>query len=518
MRRSVRSLWRNSKGSVAPTVALSLFALIAAGGVAFDYAQLASMDTELQQAADQAALAAATQLDGKAGAITRAQAAAQNLVTNVTKFADDGGGAAVGGMTFTFYASYDQAADAYGTVVTPGAAGADASAKVVKVTIGSRTARYALTPIVGAISGSSTANATASVGNAICKTPPVMLCNPDEPAGNTNEDLAYNPVPGQGLRLITGDATVPGNFGWLEAAIGNGAPALAGELGYNVPIGECQAATGVTTKTGMDTSVLNALNTRFDIYANGNNTCPSQYGGTCSPSTNTRKDVVCKPNNTNTGCNPDQWNDAGKPYRPATPAALDPADYPDFMGYPRDLCHAVKEGSQTCGVKGNGVWDRAAYFKVNYGTDDWQGLSANALGASPTRWQVYSWELTHRSVVVAGVGTMGIDVPIVKGGNEASFSYPVSQPPGVPASASQPDRRRISAAVLNCQALNVHGKTENVSVPTWLDLFLVEPSLDRKVGGDKYTDKKDVYVEIIGTTTASSANQVIERNKPFLIR
>src|SRR4051794_4286247 len=169
MRRSVRSLWRNSKGSVAPTVALSLVALIAAGGVAFDYAQLAEMDTELQQAADQAALAAATQLDGKANAITRAQAAAQNLVTNVTKFADDGGGSAVGGMTFTFYASYDQGADTYGAVVTPGAAGADASAKVVKVTIGSRTARYALTPIVGAISGSSTANATASVGNAICK-------------------------------------------------------------------------------------------------------------------------------------------------------------------------------------------------------------------------------------------------------------------------------------------------------------------------------------------------------------
>lgn len=65
MRRSVRSLWRNSEGSVAPTVALSLVALIAAGGVAFDYAQLAEMDTELQQAADQAALAAATQLDGK---------------------------------------------------------------------------------------------------------------------------------------------------------------------------------------------------------------------------------------------------------------------------------------------------------------------------------------------------------------------------------------------------------------------------------------------------------------------
>ncbi|WP_028970838.1 pilus assembly protein TadG-related protein [Sphingomonas sp. URHD0057] len=519
MRRSVRSLWRNSEGSVAPTVALSLVALIAAGGVAFDYAQLASMDTELQQAADQAALAAATQLDGKAGAITRAQAAAQSMITNVTKFADDGGGSAVGGMTFTFYASYNQTSvpDSYGTVVTPGAAGADASAKVVKVTIGSRTARYALTPIVGAISGSSTANATASVGNAICKTPPVMLCNPDEPLGNTNEDLAYNPVRGQGLRLVTGDATVPGNFGWLEAAIGNGAPALAGELGYNTPLGECQAITGVTTKTGMDTSVLNALNTRFDVYQNGNNTCPSQYGGTCSPSTNTRKDLVCKPNGAGNGCTNDNWNEAGKPYEPITESPLksDGSEDPDFIGYPHDLCHAREIGLQSCGVKGDGNWDRAAYFRINYnGTTDWQTLTG--LPATASRWDVYSWELTHRSMTVAGKA-VGIDAPLIKG-NEGSFSYPATGRTGVAASTSQPDRRRIAAAVLNCRALDVHGKTSDVPVPTWLDMFLIEPAWPRGQGSHKFTNQKDVYVEIIGTTNASSANQVIERNKPFLIR
>ncbi|MGI8931674.1 MAG: pilus assembly protein TadG-related protein, partial [Sphingomicrobium sp.] len=56
-------LGRDRRGAVAPTLALSLFALVGAGGIAFDYARLASLDTELQQAADQAALAAATQLD-----------------------------------------------------------------------------------------------------------------------------------------------------------------------------------------------------------------------------------------------------------------------------------------------------------------------------------------------------------------------------------------------------------------------------------------------------------------------
>ena len=51
MRRTVRRLAHNNSGAVAPTVALSLVALIAAGGIAFDYSRLASLDTELQGAA-----------------------------------------------------------------------------------------------------------------------------------------------------------------------------------------------------------------------------------------------------------------------------------------------------------------------------------------------------------------------------------------------------------------------------------------------------------------------------------
>jgi Flp pilus assembly protein TadG len=84
MLRPLRTFLRSADGAVAPTIALSLAALIAAGGIAFDYARLASMDTELQSAADQAALAAATQLDGEANARARATAAAQNLVANLT--------------------------------------------------------------------------------------------------------------------------------------------------------------------------------------------------------------------------------------------------------------------------------------------------------------------------------------------------------------------------------------------------------------------------------------------------
>src|SRR5436190_16218712 len=95
MRRHLFGLRGDKRAAVAPTVALSLFALIGAGGVAFDYARLASMDTELQDAADQAALAAVTQLDGQTGATNRAIAVAQSLLSNDSRFANDGNGPAV---------------------------------------------------------------------------------------------------------------------------------------------------------------------------------------------------------------------------------------------------------------------------------------------------------------------------------------------------------------------------------------------------------------------------------------
>src|SRR5438105_15952133 len=107
MRRLTRSLLRNRDGAVAPTVALSLIALIAVGGIAFGYAHVASLDTELQQAADQAAIAAVTQLDGKSGAIARATAAAQSLIQNQTQFAAGTGSNVITVPTITFCSAFD---------------------------------------------------------------------------------------------------------------------------------------------------------------------------------------------------------------------------------------------------------------------------------------------------------------------------------------------------------------------------------------------------------------------------
>src|SRR5438552_2974365 len=120
MRCSAWRLLKNEDGAAAPTIALSLVALIAAGGVAFDYARMATMHTELQDAADQAALAAASQLDGATGACARATAAASDLLTNKTYFASFASGRNVtvtdtnscdGSGNIKFYQSYNQTTD-----------------------------------------------------------------------------------------------------------------------------------------------------------------------------------------------------------------------------------------------------------------------------------------------------------------------------------------------------------------------------------------------------------------------
>ncbi|WP_265569669.1 pilus assembly protein TadG-related protein [Sphingomicrobium nitratireducens] len=526
--------WRNEDGAVAPTIGLTAFLLVAAGGVAFDYARLATLDTEMQSAADQAALAAATQLDQNSGTITRATAAANRLIENRTLLSNDSGARAIGIASVSFYATAAHAQVANGNACpSANKVTTDADAHFVCVQTVGRTANFALTPVVGAFRGTATGVAVAGLGSAICKTPPIMLCNPDEPPTNTSETLSYNPARGAGLRLVTGDATVPGNFGWLESGIGTGANALKGSLGYNSPPGYCQPTSGVTTKPGMTTSVLTAINTRFDVMENGNN-CPSQPGGVCSPAMNTRKDLACPGSDLAcTGAwqhvpyNPnfvDHDSDASTPtVQGALPSdgSMDPA----IMGYPHDYCHSGKIGQFTCGIAGNGQWDADAYFRVNYGWDSatWKTYFTTTdpdTGVStftfPRRYDVYRWELSNPNF--SGVG---IDNAQAVGSNYA-HSRPASGVGGVDFSASQPDRRLIAIAVLNCQALVVKGKTTNVEVADWINVFMVEPTLKRGTGNesDLWTRDKDLYVEFVEKIDVSNGenNLPVRRDTPYLLK
>jgi Flp pilus assembly protein TadG len=523
MHRAALQLWKSESGSVAPIVAISLFALIGAAGIGFDYSRLVAMHTELQDAADHAALSAAAQLDGKTGAQTRAKAAAKTLITNLALFANDGADRSVS-VTDSNVVFYQDKAK---TTLSTG----DADSHFVQVTVDSKQARYALTPVVAAFtSGSIAAKAFAGIASGICKVPPVMICNPQETL--TNKTFDATGLIGDGLNLVSvgggNGGWAPGNFGYLNTNGGsNGAQGLREGLGWLTPAGDCQPTTGVDTKPGANESVTDALNTRFDIYDSGQS-CPA--GGTCPPSANTVKDLVWTSSNGNgngngNGNTPTNactlgnngWHESTKPYLPTSATtALASADMPDAMGYPRDMCHAISaNGSCTNGRIGNGTWDRNAYFYVNYGSSfDWRSAMTTA-GYDPdtiTRYQVYKWELTSVSSL--------INTPrSVTGGftsNGAPICWAGSPIGGIVPGGTNVDRRRISAAIVNCQQYSVNGSSANVPVVKWVELFLVEPSVARA-----RTSAGDIYVEIIGETSNGSAGgtagQVVRKDVPYLI-
>jgi len=546
MPRSGWNLLRNNDGAVAPTLALSLVGLIAIGGVAFDYARMASMDSELQNAADQATLAAAAQLDGEAGACSRAANAARSMLVNHTYMAND---AATSGTTVNI--PLETACDATGQVrfwqniTKTTAATSDANAKFVEITVDSRTAVYALTPIAAAFSsGGISATAFAGLDSAICKVPPLMLCNPNE--GSDPNFTIANYI-GKGVRLVGNDGGGiygPGNFGFLDVGAGNGASTLRLELGgSNVP-GDCVSGSGVSTETGSIISVRDALNTRMGIYDQGLNNACGNTGASCPPSTNIRKDLVLDGNgnafnkigltNNNNG-----WKEAGNPY-PGSANIINAtgSNYHSLtttevtniapMGYPEDMCHAfgsTNAGACSGGRMGDGNWDRYAYFKSNSASYsemstllDTDTTAFNALlngwfgTTTPTRYQVYQWEMAHATPRLnsqsAPTSLNAYSRPGDLGG----------EPTGIAPSTTQVDRRVLTVAVVNCTAEGVGGHTTDVAVQKFIDIFLVQPALARTVG--VRTENGDIYVEIVGETanaTNEGAVQLVKKSVPYLI-
>ena len=528
--------WRDDSAAIAPTLAIILFVLVAAGGIAFDYSRLATLDSELQNAADQAALAAAGQLDQTLGARGRATSAAQNLVSNLTYFAndEDTDGTSIRIVQVEFYSTYNRdranLSDAPGNV-----ASGDDDARFVRVTVETRRANFAFTPVVAAFGSNATAHALAGLGSAYCNVPPFMMCQPT-PTFDPDDHI------GHGLRLVTGSTNTPGNFGFLQTGFGSGAANLGRAIGYNNSFGGCVAQENLTTEPGNNQSVRAAINTRFDI-SDGGQACPdlpTGGNGTCSPSTNVRKDLV-RGNGCSTNGN-QAWRETDRPYRAPNTTPLDPATnpmiaaaggnpaipYPDIMGHPRDLCHAVSEaGSCTGGRVGDGVWDRNAYFHVNYGWDaagsgtanDWTTRTGLSSGAS--RYQVYLWEVANTLPNGAGQPGLGTiqTVQVAQGGqgqvNKTAHGEPICRPPGV-APSSGFDRRRITVAVVSCPDPRDPAGRDVVTPSGWMDVFLVEPSFARP----GRTDNGDIYVEVVGSTTMpgmGGSGPIFRRDVPQLL-
>jgi hypothetical protein len=491
------------------------------------------MDTELQQAADQAAMAAVTQLDQGDDSIDRAEAAIQDatatnrLAANYTKFANDGSAALVELNAITFCSAFDDSkaatSDACTTTTDP------AEARFVWVKTSLRTAKYALTPVVGAMQGTSHAEAVAGIQSSICNIAPLFVCT-DDGTFPSDDDI------GKGLLMKTGakNSWFPGNYGYLDFGGGN-AGVQAALYGHGLngcrPIDESNTAPG-------NKSATDAINTRFDVYA----------GGTLQPS-------LCSDTTEGTGC-PDQ--DVGKdltmemtyviqqssslaePVPPAcgTPATAKNANpevtytafdlNPAAKGMPRDDCHYTS--SCTEGNFGDGLWDFASYMAANH-----PGVATTSVpkaGTTPTRYEVYQWEVAHQNDTPSTLRPMDA-VPYaltntkVQGSNTTyTFKRQCAfRKPRVASGPAADPRRILPVIAASCAGLNGASDLDAFQALRVFNVFLVEPSFNRTVtkgyAANRVTDEKEIYGEVLGpaeTIEGGSGFQVYSRNRPYLVR
>jgi len=515
MRGRALSLARDRRGAVAPTVALSLVALIAAGGIAFDYARLATMDSELQNAADQAALAAATQLDGQERAMERAAAAALALIQNDTRFANDGDGLPVD-IDPSQIVFYETKADAEADTNPFTDVTRFADAHFVKVAVVPREAVYALTPIAAAFrSGDIGAAATAGLGSAICKVPPLMICNPTP--GSTFDASAWR---GRGIRSVAnqGNQWSAGGFGYLSAG-GIDTPSTQEAMAFENPTFSCQNIDTGQVDTGNPTPAITAVNTRFDIYDYGGGTlspCVSQ--GACPAALNVTKDVVRQPGaNGNNACkihDPQGWHLPANRFSPDSAADLGaydpevPVDEDgliDAMGLPRDNCHYTSYGVTCPGTDarlGNGEWARFDYWNKYHNGEEWP-----ADWRTMTRYDVYRWEIDNSHIP----GSPGHLIGTTAANGDLQHGAPVCN-----AAAPDPSRDRrvfVVAVVDNCAAL--HGTSEPAQIGSWVEIFFVEPGLNGRGNGET---QGEIYMEVIGNASVGATGQVLRRDTPYLVK
>jgi len=415
-RRAVKSLIGSERGAVAIYMAFActlFFPLIA---IAIDVTNYFKLNTELKQAADAAALAAAVKLDFTALGLIDADNAARTAVQNFETGANDSGFSNVQIATVQFLRALPPAGNYnYSDYLTTD----PAKARYVHVITESRQRdslmyrAYAAVRFV-APGNTSTVNAADAVkttaGDAVagkvtvaCKAMPIFMCNPAEvtynPAcGNPNvtqgspqssytsyaDFLRDNPEWRRRefrIKWIGPQTAIePGVFGLLEPITGsfngNGANAIAHELAMVDP-STCVVIQDneLDVKTGQTQAIVDGLNTRFDVYR-------GTFG-----STKNNPDYAPALNRTK-GALPASEGGGG--------SACDPQEMtntpPQVMKLPQDSCF-TSNPSPACGAMGgsdpydpqgnyagrygDGQWDALTYFEVNH---------PRTVNGTPTPW------------------------------------------------------------------------------------------------------------------------------------
>ena len=465
--RRLRLFWNDTSGLILPYVTIMLVVVIGVAVLALDGARLMSLQTQLQNAADALALAAAAELDRLPDSEARAVNAVNHLLTNSTLFGSDGErDARLSGIAF-----YSRLPASSTSPMSAGTPATDpTNARFVLITLQPVTLRTVFPAALFGGSNAVTTGASAVAGfdQVVCQTTPIYVCNPYETPGMAYEQAsealqaaAGDPAArGRLIRLREypgGDARyVPGDYGFLIAqTIGGEVSAVINATAVARPPA-CFVQNGVNLRPGFLVSAREAFNVRFDIYEGSMS--GRQADASYRPSTNVRKGYVGGGAGSCNARAANSWP-IGAPPNQAT-------------GLPLDRTWPYLDGRM-----GSGNWDFETYWQVNHGaggrpTPVINGtLASNA--APPSRYAIYRYEIEQGYISDRSPG----------GETGAPACY------GGGALSDVPDRRVLDAAIINCQSLGLAGEgLTNVPVAAFGKFFLTLPLAQSQT---------DLYVELV---------------------
>ncbi|NNE88250.1 MAG: hypothetical protein HKN27_09260 [Silicimonas sp.] len=293
---------REEDGALLVFFALCAAAIFLVAALSFDVGRRASTQTDLQSFADNVALAAAGELDGLPGAISRARRAADELIADSTRFTTSTDDDTLEGLAdllpLEFYETLPDDESAWPTPVSYDAAEAlnpgDAQARFVRIRVDPVDVEWQFANVLSLFSSDPlpseavAAEATAGYTSLACDIAPIFFCMPpqqqvDADAGSPIWDP--NNHLGESVLLRAGGQNDwgPGNFGFLDVVNmtpddvkTDPASPCAEESGadlYSCLIGAESAVTlcfenGILNfLTGNGDGYTSAtLNTKFDMY------------------------------------------------------------------------------------------------------------------------------------------------------------------------------------------------------------------------------------------------------------
>lgn len=263
---------KRERGSVLATSAIGMLAVLMAVGLGIDISRLYLSKAELQNAADAAALAGVSALDGGSPGITDATNRAVAVMNN-HNFNKTGVNFPRGNVEF--------AVNLNGPYMSEGSAAASpTNIRFVRVTTPTESVGISFASFVLGSTRDMSATATAGYSvplNVICPwLPAFILDKPDDPI---TEGRTYT------FRLESGDHISPGNYQLLAPIQSGGSgdrEGMANGVNWCISVG-----TEVETKPGVTAgAVRQGINTRFDNYAGGLDPATSP------PDTNIAEDIT----------------------------------------------------------------------------------------------------------------------------------------------------------------------------------------------------------------------------------